>query len=79
MFVRPVFAISSKKIKGMTAPTTLEESAETQTLEDFSSPGLVDKGRRAGHRPGAAAHHSNPNRGGSTITTAAAQRAKTGR
>ena len=26
MFVRPVFAISSKKMKGMTAPTTLEGS-----------------------------------------------------
>ena len=26
MFVRPVFAISSKKVKGLTAPTTLEGS-----------------------------------------------------
>ena len=26
MFVRPVFAISNKKMKGMTAPTTLEGS-----------------------------------------------------
>jgi peptide/nickel transport system substrate-binding protein len=36
MFVRPVFAISSKKMKGMTAPTTLEGSpwnANTWTIQ----------------------------------------------
>jgi peptide/nickel transport system substrate-binding protein len=36
MFVRPVFAISNKKMKGMTAPTTLEGSpwnANTWTIQ----------------------------------------------
>jgi hypothetical protein len=36
MFVRPVFAISNKKMKGMTAPTTSEGSpwnANTWTVQ----------------------------------------------